>query len=270
MKKSLNQLQRLGVKLPSEKIWTKKSLGQHWLINRGALGKIATAGNLSANDIVLEVGPGTGNLTELLLAQAGKVIAVEKDESLIKVLHDKFATEIKNHKLEIFSGDILTVSPEALGLTDQNYKVIANLPYYLTGEFLRLWLGRVPQPNLMVLLLQKEVVERIVAQPANRRKKESLLSLSVKVFGKPKMLGVVRAGSFAPAPAVDSAILLVENINRENLEGIDEEKFFAFLKKGFAHKRKLLQNNLGIKLENQKARAEDLKLEEWLNLFKKL
>lgn len=240
-------------------IRAKKSLGQHWLTNRGALEKIAAAGALSTSDTVLEVGPGTGNLTELLLAQAGKVIAVEKDEALAEMLRQKF-------NLKVVTGDILKVSPTELGLTDKNYKIIANLPYYITGEFLRLWLGRVPQPNVMVLLLQKEVVGRIVA----RDKKESLLSLSVKVFGEPKNLGTVKAGSFSPAPAVDSAILLIENISREKLEGIDEEKFFAFLKKGFAHKRKLLQNNLGIKLDNPKARAEDLKLEDWLNLFKSL
>ncbi len=250
-------------------IRAKKSLGQHWLTNRGALEKIAAAGKLSATDTALEVGPGTGNLTELLLAQAGKVIAVEKDETLASLLTEKFKTEIENGKLKIVTGDILTVSPEVLGLKNHEYKVIANLPYYLTGEFLRLWLGRVPQPSLMVLLLQKEVVERIVA----RNGKESLLSLSVKVFGEPsanRRMGTVKAGSFSPAPAVDSAILLIENISREKLEEIDEEKFFAFLKKGFAHKRKLLQNNLGMKLENPKARAEDLKLEDWLSLFKKL
>ncbi|MEK7505196.1 MAG: 16S rRNA (adenine(1518)-N(6)/adenine(1519)-N(6))-dimethyltransferase RsmA [Patescibacteria group bacterium] len=257
-------------------IRAKKSLGQHWLTNKGVLEKIAAAGNLSASDTVLEVGPGTGNLTALLLARAGKVIAVEKDENLVKILQEKFAGEINppagGKKLEIFSADILTVSPTALGLANQPYKVIANLPYYLTGEFLRLWLGRVPQPSLMVLLLQKEVVERIVARDG----KESLLSLSVKLFGEPKMLGTVKAGSFSPAPAVDSAILLIENIDREKLTGIDEGKFFALLKKGFAHKRKLLQNNLGkdvaalIPSDWRKARAEDLKLADWLKLAKSL
>ncbi len=262
-------------------IRAKKSLGQHWLTNRGALEKIAAAANLSSNDTVLEVGPGTGNLTALLLAQAGKVLAVEKDESLVKILKNKFCLEIENGKLKIITGDILKLSAADLGLADGQYKIVANLPYYLTGEFLRRWLGQKPQPNLLVLLLQKEVVERIAAHPEQgRAAKESLLSLSVKIFGEPKMLATVKAGGFSPPPAVDSAILLIKNVGRDKLDGLasngaeGEEKFFALLKKGFAHKRKLLKNNLGPEiaahlppdLENK--RAEDLKLEDWINLAK--
>lgn len=247
----------------------KKSLGQHWLTNQAVLEKMIAAAQLRPEDIVIEVGPGTGNLTKRLLAAASRVIAVEKDGRLIKALQQTFAPEIASGKLLLIPGDILEHSPKTLGLGGQSYKVVANLPYYLTGQFLRQFLGADPQPEQLVLLLQKEVVERIVAA----RQKESLLSLSIKVFGTPHYFATVKAGSFSPVPKIDSAILVIENVSRRQLTGINEEKFFTLLRQGFAHKRKLLKNNLRLSAAElgrcqllPQARAEDLTLENWLCL----
>src|SRR3990167_6163537 len=164
----------------------KKSLGQHFLRNRAILKRIVEAGNISAEDTVLEVGPGEGVLTELLLKQAGKVIAVEKDDRLIPVLEQKFAAEIASGEFELIHADILEFSIFNFQFSKKPYKIVANLPYYITGQFLRKFLqGTECPPHTMVLLLQKEVARRIVASD----KKESILSISVKAYGTPKYIG---------------------------------------------------------------------------------
>jgi len=262
----------------------KKSLGQHFLRNPAILAKIVAAAELAQSDTVLEVGPGEGTLTELLLQRAGKVIAIEKDDRLIPLLEEKFKGAVAAGRLELIHGDILLFSPP------NDYKVVANLPYYITGAFLRQFLGGEHQPASMTLLLQKEVARRIVAHD----KKESILSISVKCYGEPRIVGIVKAGSFSPAPRVDSAILAIENISKEFFQNtyqknppptpsfikegergwispeITEKLFFEILKQGFAHPRKLLASNLGVEsvvLEEcgvpAKARAEDISLEEW-------
>ncbi len=245
----------------------KKSLGQHFLRNPAILAKIVAAADLAPSDTVLEVGPGEGTLTELLLQKAKRVIAVEKDDRLIPILQKKFHDEIAAGKLELIHGDILFFAPPS------NYKVVANLPYYITGAFLRKFLGGEDQPSAMTLLLQKEVARRIVAPASPRLRragKESILSISVKCYGEPRIAGFVKAGSFSPPPKVESAILVIEHISKRFFEGISEEEFFANLKKGFAHPRKLLASNLGVAPEElaqcgvaKNARAEDLSLAEW-------
>lgn len=260
----------------------KKSLGQHFLRNQNVLKKIADAAELTAYDTILEVGPGEGTLTEFLLARAGKVVAVEKDARLIPVLEKKFSAEIASGKLELVCGDILgfdntrCLPPTTSGVGGNGYKIVANIPYYITGQFLRKFLQNDAQPSSMALLLQKEVAKRIMGTryPASlklrRTMKESILSLSVKCYGTPKYLGTVKAGAFSPAPKVDSSILKVEDISKKFFEGISEEKFFSLLKRGFAHPRKLLASNLGIDPKvlkrcgiAEKARAEDVSLEQW-------
>jgi 16S rRNA (adenine1518-N6/adenine1519-N6)-dimethyltransferase len=234
------------------------------------------AGDIIGNNIVLEIGPGKGVLTEKLLIFAAKVVAIEKDRDLIPFLKEKFESEIKKGKLEIMEKDVRDFNPEIMSFYDLPYKVIANIPYYITGEILRNFLESTCQPERMVLMLQKEVAERIVA----RDKKESILSLSVKVYGKPKIIKKVSAGSFFPKPKVDSAILLIDNISKENFsEGrINEERFFEIIKKGFKSPRKQLNSNLKIDGElwkkvcknlkiSEKVRAEDLDLENWKNLI---
>ena len=246
----------------------KKSLGQNFLTSIPARIAIVEAGNLTKNDTVLEIGPGKGFLTEGLLSTGSKVVALEKDSELIPVLQEKFSS-YKN--FSIIEGDALEFQPLA-----NSYKLIANIPYYITGAILEYYLSNTHQPSQMVVLVQKEVAERVVA----RDKKESILSLSVKVYGDAKIVYRVKRGSFYPIPNVDSAVLSIENISRKNfINKKHEENFFKIVKAGFSHKRKLLISNLKEKTEgnnwqeifiknniNEKTRAEDVPLEIWLTL----
>lgn len=252
----------------------KKSLGQNFLNSMPALGKIAAAGEIVPGETVLEIGPGKGALTKVLLEYGAKVIAVEKDEMLALGLK-----LIETKDLKIVVGDILEQTAESLGLK-AGYKVIANIPYYITGEIIRKFLTEERQPSRMVLLVQREVAQRIMARDG----KESLLSLSVKVFGTPEYIGTVKRGSFFPAPNVDSAILLIKDIHPSE---INAETFFKVLHAGFAHKRKKLKNNLlsaaggeggkgkvdAVFTElglDENVRAEDLTLETWKQIANKL
>jgi 16S rRNA (adenine1518-N6/adenine1519-N6)-dimethyltransferase len=259
-------------------IQAKKSLGQNFLKNDGVLQKIADAGELSTSDIVLEVGPGEGALTEKLLGKGCEVIAVEKDHRLISILQEKFAKEILNGNFKIFEGDILEDDAEKWGIENGKFKIVANIPYYITGQFFRKFLSGKIKPTKMVILVQKEIAERIVA----RNGKESLLSISVKIYGEPKIVAKVSKGSFVPAPKVDSAVISIENISGKNfIGGKSEERFFEILKAGFAHKRKVLISNLKEYFDEKeintsevftnlnllkKIRAEDLGLEDWKKL----
>jgi 16S rRNA (adenine1518-N6/adenine1519-N6)-dimethyltransferase len=269
----------------------KKSLGQNFLTNTGIVASIADAALLSPNETVLEIGPGKGILTGELLKRGATVVAVEKDNALIPFLQEKFFKEISENKLVLVNDDILKfVIPAKAGIQGKhttnmdsrlrgndwlvNYKIVANIPYYITGQIIRKFLTAEKQPLKMVLLVQKEVAERIVA----KNKKESLLSISVKAYGTPKLIKIVKAGSFTPAPKVDSAILLIDDISRDffkpprrhtgpragihtvqnNVDPVSrhgmtnknknntlsEERFFEILHAGFAHKRKQLFGNL--------------------------
>ena len=247
-------------------IRVKKSLGQHWLRSKTILAEMVKAGEAKAGDVILEVGPGQGSLTEALLATGARVIAVEKDDRLIDSLQAKFASEISHSQLVLIRQDILEFNFLTNELKAGGYKIVANLPYYLTGQFLRRVLTSTRPPSLMVLLLQKEVAERIVA----KNKKESLLSISVKTAGTPKYIKTVPKKYFLPPPKVDSAILKVNNISKNFFTDISQTKFFALVKKGFAQKRKMLKGNLNCPLAvlnkcgiAEKARAEELSLGEW-------
>jgi 16S rRNA (adenine1518-N6/adenine1519-N6)-dimethyltransferase len=257
----------------------KKSLGQNFLKSKEALRDIITAADIRDTDTILEIGPGKGALTIELLKQAGKVIAIEKDDRMIEYLSELFKSDIDSGKLELIAADILEYNP-----TIRNYKIVANIPYYITGALLQKFLESDNQPSRMVLLLQKEVAERIVA----RDNKESILSMSVKVFGTPKYIAKVAAKYFSPQPKVDSAILLIKDISKQFFleSGISEQRFFEIMKAGFAHKRKILMGNLktafpdfsGEELKkafenvkiNEKARAEDIGLLEWKLLIQNL
>lgn len=259
-------------------MYKKKSLGQHFLRSENILKKIADAAELAQSDVVLEVGPGEGFLTALILQRAGRVIAVEKDDRLIPVLKNKFKNEIASGALHLIHADILSL-PANHSPLPANYKVVANLPYYITGAFLRTFLQTDNQPESMTLLLQKEVAKRIAClpHPARRRQvaKESLLSLSVKCYGAPRYIADVPRGAFSPPPKVDSAILVIENISKRffSENGLSEAFFFQTLKRGFAHPRKLLSGNLGLagsELEklglSQNIRAEQVDLKGWERL----
>ncbi len=255
----------------------KKYLGQHFLQSPAALGAIIHAGNLSDKDVVLEIGPGKGALTKKLLEKAGKVIAVEKDAELIPYLAEKFKVEIEEGRLVIIEGDIL--EKEIEDLVPSTYKLIANIPYNITGQIFRKFLTSTTKPSTMVLLVQKEVADRIIARDG----KESILSLSVKAFGTPKYIKTVRAGSFVPPPEVDSAVLAINDLSGKSFETLDEKSFFELLHYGFAHKRKKLFGNLKNYFNKESlttifqetgvgenARAEDLDLATWLTLAEKL
>ncbi len=221
-------------------MFAKKSLGQNFLHCGWALSTIVGTAQIEQGTTVLEVGPGKGALTERLLEKGASVVAVEKDDRLIPFLQEKFAKEIADKKLTIVHGDILEGSLRASLPLRESYLVVANIPYYITGQFIRVMLESQNQPKQMVLLLQKEVTDRIVATDG----KESLLSLSVKAYGEPKKIKVVPADCFNPAPNVDSAILAINTISKNFFTDITEEKFFELLKAGFAQKRKQLAGNL--------------------------
>ena len=255
----------------------KKSLGQNWLNSEQALNKIITAGQINPGDLVLEIGPGKGALTKKLIDAGANIIAIEKDNRLISLLEEKFATEIAEQKLKIIEADILETDIKNI-VGNQEYKLIANIPYYITGQIFKKFLQENLQPILMVVLIQKEVAERITGNllvSSKKPIKESILSLSIKVYGEPKYISTVKKGSFTPAPKVDSAILLIDNISKDFFvkNNINENKFFNLIKKGFGSKRKLLKSNLEISEEvltvkkiNPLARAEDLSLEDWKNI----
>lgn len=257
----------------------KKSLGQNFLKSKEVVNKIIETADLNENDIILEIGPGKGFLTENILGKVKKVIVVEKDNRLINFLNEKFENFIKSGELEIINNDVLNINIE--NYIFGNYKLIANIPYYITGKVLRKFLSSdEKQPLKIVLMVQKEVAKRIID------KKESLLSLSVKVYGEPKYIKTVKSKYFSPQPKVDSAILLINNISKDFFDknNIKEYKFFNLLKIGFAHKRKFLINNLNSSIKNKdflekifkklniptKSRSEDLIKEEWKNIVIKL
>ncbi len=240
----------------------KKSLGQNFLMHARIAERIALIANLTSDTVVFEIGPGTGMLTRELLKLAKKVIAIEADKGLFEKLCVTFANEIARGRLELVYGDVRAFDISSL---PKSYALVANIPYYLTGEIFRMFLASDNQPSTMVLLVQKEVAVRIA-----RAKKESILSLSVKVYGTPEFEFSVPRGAFRPAPKVDSAVLSVRDISRKHFATqAEEEGFFALLHAGFAHKRKFVRKNLsdaGLYAGNldEKARAEDIKLEGWL------
>jgi 16S rRNA (adenine1518-N6/adenine1519-N6)-dimethyltransferase len=262
----------------------KKSLGQNFLTSIPARIAIVGAGNLTAHDTVLEIGPGKGFLTKGLLESGASVLVLEKDRELVPLLAETFADAALTKQLTIIEGDALEFDPaihfSAQSLTSKPqaipYKLIANIPYYITGAILSRYLSHTHQPSQMVVLVQKEVAERVVA----RDKKESILSLAVKVYGTPRIVYRVNKGSFNPIPKVDSAVLSIENISRNNFtSATHEEVFFKLIKSGFAHKRKFLLSNIKevfpfidlpteFKVLNlsEKSRAEDVTLVQWLQL----
>jgi len=255
-----------------------QKLGQHFLKGAWAARALARAAGISSGDIVLEIGPGKGALTKELLAAGGRVVALEKDASLAKILEEKFSGEIKTGMLTVLLGDVRDALPEHLGLENGNYIVAANIPYYITGEILRQFLTARVQPKRMALLVQKEVAQRIVS------KRESILSLSVKAYGVPKIAAKVPRGNFSPPPSVDSAIIVIDDISRDFFDTISEKTFFAIVRAGFSSKRKLLSGNLATHGYAksavisafaacdipEKARAENVPLEQWKCLCREL
>ena len=256
----------------------KKGLGQHFLIDEKALETIIIAAELSPEDIVIEVGPGLGVLTIELARRAGKVIAVELDTKLASLLKRRLAS-LPN--VNIVNADILKVSPTQLLGEENNYKVVANLPYYVTSPILRYFVEASPKPSLMVVMVQKEVGTAIAASPG----KMSLLAISLQVYSKPKIISYVSSQSFYPPPKVDSAIVRFDLFPEPAVKIADIDGFFKVVRCGFSSPRKQLRNSLAHGLEAKPAevglllekariepqrRAETLSLEEWARLYEVL
>jgi 16S rRNA (adenine1518-N6/adenine1519-N6)-dimethyltransferase len=242
-------------------------LGQHFLIHSWAARALAHAVQIQPGETFLEIGPGKGVLTRELLT-LGPVVAIEKDPSLIPILRETFAEDLATGKLKLIEGDVRNITAESLGLHE--FVVAANIPYYITGEIIRQFLTSDTQPRALALLVQKEVAQRAVSE------KESILSLSIKAYGSPRITDKVPKKHFSPPPKVDSAILLIEKVSRDFFDSITETDFFRVVHAGFASKRKMVANNLGVAFGkdealaalqgagvSEKARAEDIKLGEW-------
>lgn len=271
-----------GIFKENTKHKAKKSLGQNFLTSSSALGKIVTAGNLSQRSIVLEIGPGRGALTQKLLETGATVFAIEKDHDLIPHLTELFKEYIQKKKFVLYEEDILTTDLEKIGLGTGAYKkysVIANIPYYITGEIIRLFLEKENKPEVLVFLVQKEVAERIVCKD----KKESVLSLSIKAYGTATYIATVPRGSFTPSPKVDSAIVQIV-IGKKNFKNKkEEESFFRLVKTGFKSKRKkalsniaplfktgILENYVHVHNIDTHIRPEQIPFTAWLELSKLL
>jgi 16S rRNA (adenine1518-N6/adenine1519-N6)-dimethyltransferase len=261
----------------------RKGLGQHFLIDGEVLGLITSAAELTPADLIVEVGPGLGILTRELASRGGWVIAIELDDKLAALLQQTLAsldnvTVINDDVLKIEPGDLVTRQkarfPPATG-----YKVVANLPYYITSPVLRHFLEASAKPEIMMVMVQKEVAEAIVAKPGEM----SLLSVSVQFYGGPRIISYVPAQCFYPAPEVDSAILRIDLYPQPTVAVTDEGSFFDLVRAGFAAPRKQMGNSLAQGLGLSKAevlplleranivsrrRAETLTLEEWARLWR--
>jgi len=241
-------------------------LGQHFLVRPEIAGWVAGAISLTRHDTVLEIGPGHGILTRELLARTGSVVAIEKDYSLVAELRETFVAEICSGQLTLIEQDIRDFDPVQCSLLGTRYSLVANIPYYITGYIIRKFLTTKHQPADIAVLVQKEVAERIVAGDG----KESLLSLSVKAYGTPGLVRIVKAGAFSPPPKVDSAILRISGISSAHFTSpAQEARFFELLHIAFSQKRKQVGGTLGKMMSNHplsKKRPEDLTLEQWIDL----
>lgn len=262
----------------------KKSLAQHFLIDRGILKKIVAAAELEPVDTVIEVGPGLGVLTRELAEKAGRLVAVELDQHMVELLRRRFGGM---PNVTIIHQDVLDATPEELfkeagviastGST-LRYKVVANLPYYITSAVLRHFLEANRKPELIVVMVQKEVAQQIVAPPGDM----SILSVSVQFYGRPKIVATVSRGCFYPAPDVDSAILRIDLYPAPLLPRDEDDTFFDIVHAGFCAARKQIHNAIsqGLRIPNEEAtsilkkagiepsrRAETLSIAEWVHLY---
>ncbi len=253
----------------------KKSLGQNFLVDEAVLSVIVEAAELSPEDLVIEVGPGLGVLTVELARHAGNVLAVELDTKLASLLRSRLSS-LAN--LRVVNADVLKLNLSQLLEGGNKYKVVANLPYYITSPVLRYFVEASPKPSLMVVMLQKEVGEAIVAEPG----KMSLLAVSLQVYSRPRIISHVPSRCFYPQPKVDSVVLRLDMLPSPAVDVADIDEFFEVVRFGFSSPRKQLHNSLthglGVKpaevsllLEqahiDPKRRAETLNLEEWAKLY---
>jgi 16S rRNA (adenine1518-N6/adenine1519-N6)-dimethyltransferase len=250
-----------------------KTMGQNFLMNDEVLAQTVAAADIKPDDVVIEVGPGIATLTKLLAQKAGRVIAVEKDEHFLPLLK-KLAKSNKN--VEVVMDDILKTDIQTL-VGDQSYKVVANIPYYLTGKLIPLFLEHVARPKSLTLLIQKEVGENIVARPGSM----SLASVATQLYAAPKIIAHVPPSDFFPAPKVESVVLHLDVYKKSPYAIRDNKLFFKVLKACFLGKRKQLHNTLtnNLKLEKDvvmkilsavqlspEVRPQELSIDDWVRL----
>ena len=250
----------------------KKELGQHWLKDRDILAAIADDAELLPDDTVLEIGPGLGTLTSELLRRAGRVVAVEFDPDLARKLPGQFPGK----NLQVVHEDILQFN---LGSLPAGYKVVANVPYYITSKIIEKLMTAKNKPSLVVILVQKEVAERVAAGPGDM----SILAISAQVFAKARLGVEVPREYFTPPPKVDSQVVILETLAAPLVAPEDEKAFFRVVKAGFAARRKKLRSSIAAGLAiskpaaeellrhatiNPDSRAEDLSIDDWLRLAK--
>ncbi|MBL8046691.1 MAG: ribosomal RNA small subunit methyltransferase A [Anaerolineales bacterium] len=251
----------------------KKSLGQNFLVEERALEKVVEAAELTPHDTVLEIGPGLGSLTRHLAQSAARVVAVELDQNLLEPL--SYVLE-GYESVELIHGDILALPPSSFNLPP-SYKVVANIPYYITSAVIRHLLEAENQPSRVVLTIQKEVAERVCAAPPDM----NLLAVSVQFYSVPKVVAKISAGAFYPRPEVDSAVVRLDVRSQSAVPVPSADEFFRVVKAGFGQKRKQVRNSLSAGLSlpaelveawltraniDPKRRAETLSLEEWGSL----
>ncbi len=258
--------------LETSRISARKSLGQHFLVDRGALRRVVEAADIQPTDVVVEVGPGTGLLTRLLAERAARVIAVEMDQALTARLREDMGGF---SNLTILHGDARDWDPATVG---EPYKMVANLPYYAASPIVRRFLESSPAPRLMVVTVQREVALSMTAPPGRMR----TLSVATQLYAKPSIAGYIRPGSFRPPPKVTSAIVRLEVFEKPALSLDNVDAFFRVVRAGFSSARKQLRNSLshsfdvsGLRMEealmeagiDPRLRAEALSLYEWGRIY---
>ncbi len=258
-------------KIKALKLAPSRGNGQNFLISPDPIIAIIKAGEITAGDRVLEIGPGLGALTEALLATGADVTAIEFDKKLAEYLEKNLSKKLP-HK--IIHGDVLEIATENFLADLHPYKLIANIPYHLTSDIIRRFTETKFKPQTICLLVQKEVAERITAEPPRTNQ----LALFTQWFARVEYITTIPRTLFSPAPEVDSAIIrIVPRTPDEQARGLspnEQKQLFSFIKRGYAHPRKQLANNLGVKITdaplNLTRRAETLSHEEWITLFKAL
>lgn len=255
-------------------LWPKKYMGQNFLIDKKVIDKIIKSAELKRTDTIIEIGAGLGTLTIPLAKKVKKVIAIEKDKNLAEILK-QILKENKIKNVEVVASDVLKLSTEKLKVK-RNYKIVANLPFYISSPVIRKFLEKEKlKPSLMILTVQKEVAQRICAKPPHM----NILAISVQLYSFPKIVKIIKKNKFWPQPKVDGAIIKIKR--KKKIPKIDTKTFFGLVKAGFSSPRKKLKNNLEKFLKEKEIekikkildldqRAENIKLNQWIKTTNKL
>lgn len=270
----MSKLDQLKAVLHANNLWAKKTLGQNFLIDQNALDTIVDAADLYEGDHVVEVGPGTGFLTEQLIQKVKHVTSIELDKDMVNILKAQFSL---TENLTIIHSDILKLGTDDYGLTNKHFKVVANIPYYITSPVIRHFLQGKIRPKLMVLLVQKEVAQKMCSL-----KGRSFITMETAAQGHAEYIATIKASAFYPSPQVDSAILKITVFPEPKVPDEELEGFLRIVKFGYSQKRKKLTNSLGAGLHkevdemrellakakiNPGVRAEELEVEDWKRLY---